>query len=187
MTIKEIADVIREKNALPQLLNEMSTKEVAAAFMQTDKLISDLQDQIHDLKLQAIKWDIMPVDCKAPTYNEFGEELILKDIAAYIADDDTFSNQGESGLCARHACGKALLGEWRGNLGRKHPMDLRSVIAFLITSIPKGSKSAKVTDYDKVVGQIADPDTQKVYEMEIQVFAAPNQGNICVVDLGKIW
>ena len=66
-------------------------------------------------------------------------------------------------------------------------MDLRGIIAYLITSVPKGSKSAKVTDFHLLKGHIADPATQKVYELQIKVYEAPNNGNIFVVDLSKIW
>ena len=79
LSIKEIAEVIREKNAFQKLINEMSIKEVAKSVMQNNNFINDLQDQIHSLKLQAIEWDIPPVDCKALAYTESGEELTLKD------------------------------------------------------------------------------------------------------------
>ena len=66
-------------------------------------------------------------------------------------------------------------------------MDLRGIISYLITSVPKGSKSAKVTDFHLLKGHIADPATQKVYELQIEVFESPDFGNIFVVDLSKIW
>ena len=65
-------------------------------------------------------------------------------------------------------------------------MDLRSMIAFLITSLPKGSKSAAVTDFSSVKGQISDPSNQRVYELEITLCES-SDGNIWVLDLGKIW
>ncbi len=61
-------------------------------------------------------------------------------------------------------------------------MSLQQMIAFLITSLPKGSKSAKVTDFLTVKGQIADPSMQRVYYMEIYL-NADTGGNILVLDL----
>ena len=77
----------------------------------------------------------------------------------FIDTDDHHSNQGNSGLCARHAVAKALLGSWRYRFGRKHPMNLQMMIAFLITQLEKGSKGAKVIDFKVVKGQISDPAT----------------------------
>ena len=65
-------------------------------------------------------------------------------------------------------------------------MSLQQMIAFLITSLPKGSKSAKVTDFKRVKGQIADPTMQRVYFMEI-FLEAYNRGNILVLDLQKVF
>ena len=60
------------------------------------------------------------------------------------------------------------------------------MIAFLITSLPKGSTSAKVTDFETVNGQIADPAAQRVYYMEIYVNYQQN-GNILVLNLQKVF
>ena len=60
------------------------------------------------------------------------------------------------------------------------------MIAFLITSLPKGSKSAKVTDFETVKGQLADPSMQRVYYMEIYL-RADDRGNILVLDLQKVY
>ena len=65
-------------------------------------------------------------------------------------------------------------------------MNLQCMIAFLITSLPKGSKSAKVTDFLKVSGQLADPATQKVYFMDIYL-SVHKFGNIWVLDLSKVY
>ena len=65
-------------------------------------------------------------------------------------------------------------------------MNLQQMIAFLITSLPKGSKSAKVTDFESVKGQIADPSMQRVYYMEIFLEASVF-GNILVLDLQKVF
>ena len=135
--------------------------------MQKNNFIDELQNQIYFLKLKALKWDKPPVVCKAPVYTQTGEDYSLKDLVPFKLDDDTFSVQGDSRLSARHACGKALLERWRILLGKKHPIDLRSMISYLMTSIPKGSNSLKVTDFAEVRGQITDPNTDKVYEMEI--------------------
>ena len=67
--------------------------------------------------------------------------------------DGYYSVQGETGLCCRHALAKALLEMWNisfttpGSAHLQHPMDLRSMIAFLITSVQKGSKGARVLDF----------------------------------------
>ena len=92
------------------------------------------------------------MDCDAPVIDEKGQTLDLDGEVAFIPEDDWYSSQGSSGLCARHAVAKALLQYWRFRFARKHPMSLQCMIAFLITSLPKGSKSAKVTDFESVKG-----------------------------------
>ena len=144
----------------------------------SDKLIAEEQKVLP-------KWVAADVECKAPCINEKGETLDLSGQVAFKRNDDWHSNQGRSGLCARHAVAKALLNYWRYCFGRKHPMNLQCMIAFLITSLPKGSKSAKVTDFLTVKGQIADPAMQRVYYMEIFV-KADGVGNIWVIDLSKV-
>ena len=73
-----------------------------------------------------------------------------------------YSVQGDTGLCCRHALAKALLESWivsftaEGNGHLRHPMDLKSLVAYLITSVQKGSKGAKVTDFADYKGTIAD-------------------------------
>ena len=61
------------------------------------------------------------------------------------------------------------------------------MISFLITSLPKGSNSARVTDYINVKGQIADPATQRVYYLEIHVEEDAANGNYWVIDHNKVF
>ena len=65
-------------------------------------------------------------------------------------------------------------------------MNLQSMIAYLITSLSKGSPSSKVSDFETVKGQIADPAAQRVFYMEIQL-TAKTHGNIWVLDLSKVY
>ena len=133
------------------------------------------------------KWEVKPVDCRAPAFDENGKEIKIKEQELFRDNDEMYSNQGETGLCVRHAVAKALMQCWRLKLGRKHPMNLKSIIAYLITSLPKGSSSAAVTDFANVKGQIADPATQKVYEMEIHLHENQYTGNILVLNLAKVY
>ena len=107
--------------------------------------------------MSAAEWETTPVACNAPALTSDGKTINLLEQDNFREDDEGFSNQGGSGLCARHAVSKSLLQTWRKKFGRKHPMDLKSIIAFLVTAVPKGSKSAKVTDFDGLKGQILDP------------------------------
>ena len=148
---------------LREVLADMNHEDFARFIERhnlTDTLIAEEQKDKPD-------WVFADVDCRAPCFNEKGETIDLKGEVAFKPKDDFHSNQGRSGLCARHAVAKALLQDWRRTLGRKQPMNLQMLIAFLITSLPKGSKSAKVTDFLSVKGQIADPATQRVYYLEI--------------------
>ena len=90
-------------------------------------------------------------------------------------DDDYYSNQGKTSLCVRHAVAKALIFDWRMNFGGKHPIDLWSIISFLVAAgVQKGSSSAKVLEYHSLKGQIMGPDGN-VYEMKIKVWRRPKQ------------
>ena len=108
-----IAKVIQKKGDLPKLLSCMDLAYVADSFIKMGNFIDELRDQIHTQKLEAIKHKVYPVDCLAEQLNEFGKAMNLTDQANFKADDESYSNQGPSGLCARHACGKALLEWWR--------------------------------------------------------------------------
>ena len=65
-------------------------------------------------------------------------------------------------------------------------MDLRSLLAYLATALPEGLRGTKVTDFASIKGQIADPSTSKIYELEISVEEYEN-GKIWVLDLNKFW
>ena len=132
---------------LRNVLMNMSHEGIAK-FIEENNLTDKLIAQEH----KPVQWDVEPVACKAPAFNDQGETIDLRGEAAYKARDDYHSNQGVSGLSARHAVAKALLQDWRRRFGRRHPMNLQMMIAFLITSLPKGSESAKVTDFKTVKG-----------------------------------
>ena len=135
------------------------------------------------------KWEIKPVECLAPVLASNGKQIDLSKYTdeLFRINDDYFSVQGGTGLCVRHAVAKALLEHWRYRLGRRHPMNLEKLIAYLITSIQKGSKGVKVTDFASMKGTIADQSLQKVYEMEIYLKEEPDFGNIMVLNLAKVF
>ena len=93
----------------------------------------------------------------------------------------------EEGSSAINAVALALLSFWRSRLGKKHAIDLESLIHFLDAELPKGYTGKKVTDYKVVNGQITDPLFKKNYEMQIAMNEKPDEGNIFVLNLGKIW
>ena len=70
-------------------------------------------------------------------------------------------------------------------------MDLRCLIAFLISSVQKGSRGSRVTDYRNYKGTIADPSLLHVYEMEIDVIrknsGPPEEQDVLVLNLSKVW
>ena len=167
---------------LRETLDNMS-KEDYAQFIEEHNLADQL---IAKHQKTLTQWEVPPMDCKAPAINANGETIDLEGYVAFKPKDDMHSNQGKSGLCARHAVAKALLNFWRSNFARRHPMSLQQMIAFLITSPPKGSKSAKVTDFETVKGQLADPSMQRVYYMEIWL-NTQSDGNILVLDLQKVF
>ena len=103
------------------------------------------------------------VKCRAEPKDEKGKVIKkMTDQELFRKLDDFYSVQGETGLCCRHALAKALLASWKysftatGHGHLKHPMDLRSMIAFLITSVQKGSKGARVLDFQNYKGTFAD-------------------------------
>ena len=108
------ADILRE------VLDNMS-KEDYAQFIEehnlTNKLIAKHQKPL-------TKWKVPPVDCKAPAIDQNGQTIDLDGYVAFKPKDDMHSNQGKSGLCARHAVAKALLQSWRDRFARRHPMNL---------------------------------------------------------------
>ena len=173
---------LSKAETLREILDGM-LKEEYAQFIEEHNLVDKL---INKHRKNLAKWEFPPVDCKAPAINQNGQTVDLEGQVAFKPKDDFHSNQGRSGLCARHAVAKALLQSWRDKFARKQPMNLQMMIAFLITSLPKGSKSAKVTDFKTVQGQIADPATQRVYYMEIYIRAV-NDGNILVLDMSKVF
>ena len=81
------------------------------------------------------EWKIKPADCCAAQLNEDGTEknVDLEGLVCFKDEDEFFSNQGPSALCARHAVAKAVLCFWRSRLGRRHPMKLQKLIDFLVT------------------------------------------------------
>ena len=105
------------------------------------------------------KWKTKPVACMAVAVGSDGKEIDLQKYteALFLANDEYFSVQGRTGLYARHATAKALLGHWRYCLGRKHPMNLELMIRYLIQAVNKGSTGAKVTDFANHKGTLADP------------------------------
>ena len=78
------------------------------------------------------------VKCLAEPKDSNGK-VIKMSKQLFRENEPYYSVQGDTGLCCRHALAKALLESWiysftdEGHL--QHPMDLRSMIAFLITSV----------------------------------------------------
>ena len=101
-------------------------------------------------------------ECLAKAIDSTGKEINIKDQEPFRKNEHFYSCQGTTGLCCRHALAKALLESWRvsftvtGNGHLRHPMDLKSLVAYLITSVQKGSKGAKVTDFADYKGTFAD-------------------------------
>ena len=87
------------------------------------------------------------VECLAKAKDNKGKEINIAKQDLFRKNENFYSCQGTTGLCSRHAIAKALLDNWRYCFGTRHPMDLKSLIAYLITSVQKGSKGAKINDF----------------------------------------
>ncbi len=89
LSMKDISEVIVQKKALSGILDTIGIVDVAKIIREKNNYIDQLRDQIHTLQVEALS--LKAVECRAPTLNEFGKELDLKDHPAFKLDEEYFS------------------------------------------------------------------------------------------------
>ena len=90
LSMKEISEVIVEKQALSGILDNIGIVNVAQVIRQKDNYIDKLRDQIHTLQVEALS--LKAVDCRADALGGSGKQLNLVDQPAFKLDDEYFSS-----------------------------------------------------------------------------------------------
>jgi hypothetical protein len=122
-----------------------------------------------------------PPPANASRHEEFGDE-----------DDPYWSNQGESGTCARHALAKGIYREISGYTKNHVTCRISNLVTMLLTTNQApGGGGAAVTAWNDLVGSFADL-RGRVYDISFRVREVPlREGqrgvHIACIDLHHIW